>query len=127
MHATSFRVRLHHLFRLFFVCHDSLHISALFRRLEAFKTLPEVGVGAQQKSEALKGQHFFIDAWDVYGLFEFHPVPESRLSLRMSFVNSGLQSVLKKEAESSATSVMSPSVRLKQWFRLWLDFVETLL
>ena len=92
-----------------------------------FEEEVQVGCGQQVTCQALKGQTFVIDAWDVYGLSEFLPVGSAKVSLRMSFVTSGLLAVLKKEAEKGlfARSTLSPSVRLEEWFRLWLDFVET--
>lgn len=90
-----------------------------------FEEEVQVGCGQRVTCQALKGQTFVIDAWDVYGLSEF-AVGSAKVSLRMSFVTSGLLAVLKKEADKgpSATSRLSPSGRLEEWFRLWLDFVE---
>ena len=92
-----------------------------------FEEEVQVGCGQQVTCQALKGQTFVIDAWDVYGLSEFVPVGSAKVSLRMSFVTSGLLAVLKKEDQKGlfAKSSLSPSVRLEEWFRLWLDFVET--
>ena len=92
-----------------------------------FEEEVQVGCGQQVTCRALKGQTFVIDAWDVYGLSEFVPVGSAKVSLRMSFVASGLLAVLKKEDQKGlfAKSSLSPSVRLEEWFRLWLGFVET--
>ena len=89
-------------------------------RFHIFEEEVQVGCGQQVTCQALKGQTFVIDAWDVYGLSEF-AVGSAKVSLRMSFVTSGLLAVLKKEDQKAlfAKNSLSPSVRLEEWFRLW--------
>ena len=94
-------------------------------QFDKFEEEVQVGSGQQVICQALKGQTFVIDAWDVYGLSEF-AVGSAKVSLRMSFVTSALLAVLKKEEQKAllAKNSLSPSVRLEEWFRLWLEFIE---
>lgn len=86
--------------------------------LDFSKLTENVLVGDQNhvKEVSLNESHF-VESWDVYGS---RPGKDKSVSLRMSFVTSALESVLKKVTAAS----LSHSERLEEWFRLWLDFVE---
>ena len=68
---------------------------------------------------------WFLEFWDVYGLFDPQPRGPPRFSVRMSVVTSALQSLIKEELKKEKSKSMSPCQRLQQWFSLWLDHVET--
>ena len=68
---------------------------------------------------------WYLEFWDVYGLFDPQPRGPPRMTLRMSLVSSALQSLIQKEMKAVKSNSMSPRQRFQQWFSLWLDHVET--
>lgn len=82
-----------------------------------------IGEFNEQKSQWFSGKHC-IEAWVVYGLFCKEKPSSNDISLRMSFVSSALQAVIKKEMETQTLPAMSPRARLEDFFTAWLEFVE---
>ena len=81
--------------------------------------------GSKKKERTRVEGLWFVEFWDVYGLFEPQPRGPDRMTSRMSVISSALRNVIQQEMKERKSNSLTPSERLQQWFSLWLDHVET--